>query len=102
MGPAEGKLDIVALGERAITRIAVDLQDTCEAGEVSERLRGLYPSGVASPDAYEGVKGREHSDYIAGPLNCEGASGQKNVLGLGIFGWPASRLQKRSGVMKDN
>src|SRR6201991_957929 len=41
MRPTESKLHIVALGQRPITRIAVDLQDSREAGEVSDRLRGL-------------------------------------------------------------
>ena len=41
MGPAKGKLHIVALGERPITAIAVDLQDAGKASEVSDRLLGL-------------------------------------------------------------
>ena len=51
MGPAESKLHIVALGERPIARIAVDLQDTREAGEVSDRLRGLAIGRVHIGDA---------------------------------------------------
>ena len=39
--PAKGKLHVIALGERPIAAIAVDLQDTVEAGEVSDRLLGL-------------------------------------------------------------
>ena len=35
MGPAESKLHIVALGQRPITRIAVDLRDSREAGDAN-------------------------------------------------------------------
>ena len=41
MAPAEGKLDGIALGQDAVSGIAVDLQDAGEAIEVAERPLGL-------------------------------------------------------------
>ncbi len=37
MSPAKGELNVSALGERAIAGVAVDLQDTPEAGQMDDR-----------------------------------------------------------------
>jgi hypothetical protein len=41
MAPAEGKLDGIALGQDAVSGIAVHLQDAGEAIEMAERPLGL-------------------------------------------------------------
>ena len=41
MGPAEGKLDAAALGQRAVAAIAIDLQHAPEAGQMGHRSLGL-------------------------------------------------------------
>ena len=51
MGPAEGELDVAALGEHAIAAIAVDLQDAVEAGEMGDRPLGLAVGRVDVGDA---------------------------------------------------
>jgi hypothetical protein len=51
MRPAEGKLDVAALGQRAIAGIAVNLQHACEAGEVRGRSLGLSVRRVEIDDA---------------------------------------------------
>src|SRR5690606_21624175 len=46
MSPAEGELDVAALGERAVAAIAIDLQHALEAGQVGHRPLGLAIGGV--------------------------------------------------------
>jgi hypothetical protein len=88
MGPAEGKLHIVALGERPIARIAVDLQDTREAGKVSDRLRGLAIGCVHVGDArWIGAAPRPVVTRV-GPQ-------------LASLGTPTTRIEHRCGLVRE-
>jgi hypothetical protein len=51
MRPAERKPDVAALGELAVAGIAVDLQDSLEAVEMSKRPLGLAVGCIDIDDA---------------------------------------------------
>ncbi len=51
MAPAEGQAHGVLLGQRAVSGIAVDLQDADEAGEMTDRLFGLAVRRIEVGDA---------------------------------------------------
>src|ERR1700689_1490451 len=88
MAPAEGKTDLVPLGQHLVSGIAVYLQDAAEAGEVGNWLRGL---AVRRVDI--GHPGR----IAAAPRSIVPGIGKE----LAGFGSAAARVEHRRGGLID-